>query len=363
MKRLEKIVWLGVMVLLAGAAGAADVQRGYTFSDGNRVFASQLNTLVDASTILPGFYTSRTAQTNLATSDVFLVLSGPSYTTYKRVSATFALYQNTGIITGRAEKTDPEPSDYLLLYDASEQVFKKVSAGNLALSTTNLVAGQPITTNPSLESYLLLLNYGTNSRITVSNLLAQFNYRALFTNLTLHTAPTNADRLLIWDSVNNSNKATTLVGLITNLPAAGAVTNSDTFAALTSNGVMSKVTFLQLQTAISNNIVAPVVTGFVTPEITLTAGVLTNGAHGLPAKPTSVRAVLVCKTVDWGYAVGDEIDAGNLWNNQATFTFGANATNVFAAMAPSTGDISDKTNGVARNLTFARWKFKLYATP
>jgi len=361
---MTKMGSLALGALLLGlSARAADVQKGYSFSDGNRVFASQLNSLVDSATILPGFYTSRTAQTNLATSDVFLVLAGPAYTTYKRVSATYALYQNTSIITGRAEKTDVESTDYLLLYDATEQVFKKVSASNLSLTTTNLVAGQPLATNVSLNSYLLVLNYGTNSRVTLSNLLAMFNYRALYTNLTLHTAPTNADRLLIWDSINNSNKAITLSGFITNLPPASAVTNSDVFAALTSNGVVSKVTFQQLQTAISNNIVAPVVTGFSTPEMTLTVGVLTNGAHGLGLKPSSVRGVLVCKAIDWGYSVGDEIDAGNMWNNGATFTFGANATNVFASLSKNSGDICDKTNGVQRNMTLPSWKFKLYATP
>lgn len=58
-----------------------------------------------------------------------------------------------------------------------------------------------------------------------------------------------------------------------------------------------------------------------------------SAAHGLSAKPSQVRAVLVCVTNDAnsGYKVGDEVDPPAIGNAKQVPQFGANATNVFAS--------------------------------
>jgi hypothetical protein len=89
-------------------------------------------------------------------------------------------------------------------------------------------------------------------------------------------------------------------------------------------------------------------------------------AHGLGATPRRVRWVMVCKTAEYNYSVGDEIDVATLQNsgNQATFTtYGANATNVFLVTRSGVNinvfDYSTHNQTVA--ITMANWRFKCYA--
>lgn len=365
--RVQKAALALAAGLLAEPARAADLQGGHTFAAGDRPTASQVNALVNSATILPGFYSGKPAVTTLGVSDVVLVYR-PSLTAFRQLTASDFLYQNRDLITNQTELTAPLSADSLLIYSTAAGALRRVTAATLALNNTNLIAGAPgVDTNTVLSGAdtLLVLNGGTNLQLSVSNLLWNFTWQKPFTNLATHTAPTNQDRLLIWDATNGTNKTTTLAGLVTNLPALASATNGDTFAVFGSNGVLSRVTLGQMATTLSNAIVQPVLSGFTTAEITLAAGLLTNATHGLGSTPTSVRAVLVCKTAELGYAVGDELDARLVWNNQAMWSFGANATNVWLTLAdnsPTFGSMN-KTNGASGNLTYANWRAKLYATP
>ena len=95
--------------------------------------------------------------------------------------------------------------------------------------------------------------------------------------------------------------------------------------------------------------------------------------HGLSVTPQSVRWVLVCKTAELGYSVGDEVSAEALVasaDNSRHVVEGANATKVFFAYAGAGNamQLPNKTSPAApQTLTSAssvisNWKLKCYAS-
>lgn len=359
--------WM-VGLMLALQVPAMDLERGITFTDGQRIYASELHQLIDDTAISTGFYTSKAAQTTLASGDYFLVYS-PSFTGYRKLTASAALYGNTALITSQTEKGAPAAGDYVLLYDASGTVLKKASVGNLVLNNTNVFLAASNITSATGTALVLINQGGTNVSISVSNLLWGFDYTKPFTNLLTHTSPTNQDRLLIWDSAGATNKTTTLAGLFTNLPSA-TVSNTDVFMSLRAGtGVVQQVTLAQIITLVSNAVVLPTVTNtFTSYEYPIATGLILNTNHNLGVKPTIVRGVVVCKTADVsGYAVGDEVDMRLLDVDGGFDTViggGGNATNVFASCATvTTLLINNKTNGASAAFTEANWRLKMYARP
>jgi len=108
--------------------------------------------------------------------------------------------------------------------------------------------------------------------------------------------------------------------------------------------------------------------------INLTLGAIDSidEAHGLANTPVIVRPVLICKEVDMGYAVGDEIGPESIAANPGLFGIlyaGANATNVFSKMVATVATpnspfllIRNKTTGVFElQPDRLKWAMKVYA--
>ena len=110
-------------------------------------------------------------------------------------------------------------------------------------------------------------------------------------------------------------------------------------------------------------------TSFTSQEFTLPAvgvgGVVANVAHGFSKTPADVRWVLICKTNNVGYIVGDEVDVNGLLSGQPlVFCNGANSTNVFLIMNNTGGpQIINKTTFNNSSITMGSWKAKCYARP
>lgn len=87
--------------------------------------------------------------------------------------------------------------------------------------------------------------------------------------------------------------------------------------------------------------------------------------HGFTATPSQVRWVLLCKTNDIGYVVGDEVDAHVAENGDTTaMATGANATNVFLAIRNiSALKFPTKDGATQGTINSARWKAKAYCRP
>ena len=98
---------------------------------------------------------------------------------------------------------------------------------------------------------------------------------------------------------------------------------------------------------------------FESAEITLVSDGDFSVAHSLGAVPNLVIAVLVCKTANLGYAVGDELVlAGNSGTNTG-ITWAANGTNIvgsFGSQIPV-----NAIGATSGNITYANWKLVLRA--
>lgn len=371
---MKLLRFIAVLLLLAGPAWAGDLQRTTTFTDGQRIYASQLHGLIDNTSINTTFITRQSSVGTLASGDYFLVWSAAA-SGFRKISGSGLVYGNTALITSQTEETAPATNDMVLLYDTSALGFKKASVANLSLFNTNLIAVQPEITNLLSSAYLLALNDGTNNKVTASNLFWSLQtYNKPFTNLAAATTLTNADALMVFNSAAGTNRQLTIAGLITNAPASSQATNTDTFLVVSNGvGIVAKVTLGKMSDVISNNILPGLTTNFTSYSYQLPDGgsvVSTN--HGLGAVPKKLRVVMVCQSTDGGYAAADEVDADGFYddNNEPAFVYGANATTVFVVLSSrgtnligSRLETKHKTTGSGAPCNGYAWRAKVYASP
>lgn len=96
------------------------------------------------------------------------------------------------------------------------------------------------------------------------------------------------------------------------------------------------------------------------PELTIVASSAIEHAHGLTIAPSYFRAVVVCKTAEDGWAVGDEVDFSTNGSDDGTPVY-ANATQV-GVLCPSGLAFVKKSapNGSQSNITLGNWRLKFY---
>jgi hypothetical protein len=98
---------------------------------------------------------------------------------------------------------------------------------------------------------------------------------------------------------------------------------------------------------------------YVSPNITISSGLVLPQAHGLPSVPTLTQAHILCLTPELGYSAGD-----NVTLTQGTATGGcllagdSNNVTVFLQGLPS---IPHKSTGTPTTITAADWKLVLRA--
>lgn len=364
-KRVWEMAVAGLLCLwLTFGALAADINKGYSFTPTDRVTNTKLNNLVDAATINTTFFTDKSSGTPAAADTFLLARSGNFY------RATFAsmVRDYTGLITEQSEDTTPATGDFVLTYDISATSYKKVQL--MSLWTNDfLINGRAALTN--VTGATLLLGYdpatGAYGKTTVSNLTQQLYGFLSFTNLALHTAPTNDDRLLIWDSLNGTNKQTTLSGLFTNLPTVTTNGPNDYFILVT-NGTPVKMTGNSF-----SNVLRTTLSGIIyrTNSVPLATGNMLNVPHGLGSAADIVRLSLVCTNASDGWVAGDEIEANcvsaspdSSQSDTQAFTFGGNSTNVFVSFSTTDGSgyfYTSKTGDGHSAFTPANWLAKLIA--
>lgn len=366
-------------------ATAGDLTRGVTFSDGQRLTASELHQLVDDASISTDFLTTKPAASSVLAGDDLLIYSASGSAFYK-VTAQTLLYGNTSLITGEPEKTAPQTNDYALIYDAGGGVLSKVSLGNLCLDNTNLLPGFPLldASNVLLSDVLWDYHGGTNNGATLASLCSAFDYSTPWTNLTFRTAISNADTIPIFDSVARTNRQMTLAGLLTNAPPVTAISltnppisGADTFLLWSTatntdnpagtNSHVAKVSYSTVSNTLQQAWAAQLQTNFVSGLLAVPNAnnsiVTTNTAHGLPGKPQLVRWVLVCQTAELGYVSNDEVDVASLYDAGGTkpaFTWGADATNVWLIEGNKPAVYKKDASG-ASAMTLADWDAKCYA--
>ena len=357
-KQIKKIWNMLAMLtaLLAWPALAGDLTRSITFSDGQRITAAQLHSLIDGASIGATFLTGKNLNSTVETADYVMVYD-TSAGVFTKMTLSTLLMANTGLITTQADDPNPAYNDYVLTYDASASSFAKVSITNL-LYNTNLIAVLPSITNLTQSATMWVRHSGTNAQIEVTNLWLRFTYRAAFTNLAEHTAPTNTDRLLMWDSVAGTNKWTSLSGLFTNLTTTTTNGSSDYFLTIT-NGIPKLITYGNLSNAFSTCFSY---TGSNALPALAASQTFTHGLAGIPQSVRVVAYFISDDAANSGYTTGDEIDIDGI--NAApslsypTFTVKTSSSSIIVRRNFSSALISK--NGTAYSVE-SKIALKVYA--
>lgn len=223
-KRVWNMIALLVAILVLPAR-ATDISTGYAFSSGEpNVTHTKLNNAVNLATINTGFYTDKSASTTPAATDLALIYS-VSDTAFRKVTLANLFLANAALITGQTEDTTPAAADYVLTYDVSATGLKKATLLNAVFENAALIPSRTIENAPAKDMFFLGYD-GDWNKVARSNLWYQhWYYRSSdFTNLTVHTAPTNSDALVLWDSLSGTNRQIPLINLFSN---ANRVTYSD----------------------------------------------------------------------------------------------------------------------------------------
>lgn len=310
---------------------------------------------------------------------------------------------NSTFITDKPASTAPVPGDLLLIYSQAAQDLRRVALADAFINNTALIANQvedlaPNPTNYFLELNVLATNAATFNKIRLGTLLLSLG--PVLTNLVEQTAAVGGDQIWLWDSVSSTSKRSSLAGLVTNLPAAAAPTNTDLIAVYSQGSSnLSKMPLSKLVTGWTNvpstnvgmndvvlgyNAKSNTVATFTLGSLMAWTAAYTNdllsahyGAgriiytnHSLGVVPTFVRCVVVCRTNDSQFVVGDEIDASAIWTTDAVapLSWGANASSAWVdgkMFEANYGHMycngSNSVSPATLNLT--NWLAKLYVRP
>lgn len=163
---------------------------------------------------------------------------------------------------------------------------------------------------------------------------------------------------------NINGVAFTGAGNITVAAAAGTLTGASLNGTVTASSLTSAGATLNLVGGTAGALsIGSAITRYESAETACPSGTYTDTAvaHGGPRVPDLIQVVLRCKTIEAGFAVGDEInmqnDVGDA-TNQASQTY-ANATNIGIQIIRSGANppaIRHKTTGVLTTLTAVNWK-------
>lgn len=98
---------------------------------------------------------------------------------------------------------------------------------------------------------------------------------------------------------------------------------------------------------------------FTSSELTIANGGGGTIAHGLGAAPKLIQVLLICKTAEQGYSIGDTVVWGAFWQAQDRgLSVGGDATNIAYRYAAQNTPFSylNKSTGASSALTNANWR-------
>jgi len=139
---------------------------------------------------------------------------------------------------------------------------------------------------------------------------------------------------------------------------------SETIDGQLTTALASQYDYVVLTCDGSNWIVVDQKRTFTSAEQTITAAGALTLPHGLVVKPTDVRAYLVCKTSEYNYSIGDEVEVNLTYQSYSTsvLNLGAScvldATNINIRYGSNANVfiITNKTTGGGGSITLANWK-------
>lgn len=141
-------VWafcIAFLFALSLSSKAADVAPGYLFLPTDTVTSTKLNNAASG-TINTSFFTGQAAESSPLDSDLLLVYSA-SLGGYRRITFANSVSQNTALISGKSESTNPGTNAFIEYLDANTGTLQKINATNLLNSPTNFVGPSQLQTN------------------------------------------------------------------------------------------------------------------------------------------------------------------------------------------------------------------------
>jgi hypothetical protein len=336
------------LCLFGLGAIAQDINPGLTFTDGQRLTASELQQLVSLAQIQPTFYTRQVAQGAPANGDVFVVYSASSGTFHK-LTAQALLYANTNIISSQVAYTNAAGYCSVLFYDPTNVWLGQIPISSLGASAAQYVTVSNLvywTTNgPTLAPFPTTLNMAlTNNQqcvtvfatngipyyVTLSNLqaaAASFDYTNFYAPLTWKQmfAPwTMYGTNLIFPYTN-------AWGVTTNFPITSTNFNGNTNL-----------------TTLSTNDSFPLQSSLQNTNTSVTIGALLQYIQGLNALPAYTSARVSFNGNDAEFLLTNTVGSGNELYLQASvaFPFNTNTPTPFNFFALANGTFPSTTPAI-----------------
>lgn len=334
------LVWMLLWLLVARSWGGV-ITPGYTWVTGESVTASKMNAMINSAVINSSFHTSRSST------------------------------------------TDPAGSETILIYDYTAAAFKTITVDAL-LQRTNLVTDLAGAGTLSTNDLLLIVNGGALSKVTLGAFLSGLygtgglDVSQLVNTNVLHAT---ANKLGVIPGAGLAGGTNSALSLSYSTNGLGVVSNALTLLyntnGLTINGAGQLALNYDtntLTTGTDGKLSVNNSTLFTSIEYPVTPRALYSTNHGFSVTPTWMRWVMVCKTNNLHYRVGDEVDItsfhsywGQNYNYYMAAAFGtyANSSNVSCTVL--TEDVNLLTYGVGTNfveiINQPSWRLKCYAKP
>lgn len=359
-KKLSVVIGIGLLVCGSlFAASNAEFTKGIDFTGVSSITPSMLNQLVDNAkpAAARGLIISTNGAPPVATFSYLtnyiwrdISYSPPTLKFYDGVTTSWvsALVGADSVVTGSITNGAVTTAK---IADAAVNGTKIATNTVTALNVQSHTLDEGTLANSSVSTRVLIDGSVTADKITngvITNIkiagggIVETNLAA-----SIVTTPKIADGAVSLDKITN--------GVITGAKLAGGTVFGTNIAGNT-------ITATNLNFVPMTNVV------YTSVEIDVpVAGSGITNAHGLGSMPNLVRVVLVCKTGEYGYVAGDELDAANVavYNfANAAFSISANGTDIMIQrsnddylLVPS----RTTTLGAQVDLSEAKWKIKIYA--
>lgn len=154
--------------------------------------------------------------------------------------------------------------------------------------------------------------------------------------------------------------------LHTNIPVSYVKWTTNTILGASTYGTNTALS-LSSDFRLETNTLSVVYSTFISGEYAFDiAGSIVSTNHSLGTTPSYVRAVLVCKTNDLSWVVGDEVGLESVYNSAGGTSFNITATATQIKLIGNVASASHamiKSDGNGQNITTVRWRLKIYARP
>lgn len=169
MRRMGRIGLICLAALCPWVARGADVTAGYTWTSGELVTHSKLNTF-GAGTIASSFYSGKASAGANPNTTWQILLRDTGNDVYKRTTLADGFFDHSALLSARTLKTAPTAADTVFLFDAAAGAYKQCALSNLVFAGLSSGLFSGVVSSNDVIPYFDA-DAGTYHGIQVSNLI------------------------------------------------------------------------------------------------------------------------------------------------------------------------------------------------